>query len=332
MEHKKHSNHLTLIPFGLRKADNQLVDVSSVQKGRDCGCVCPSCHAALIARKGEINQWHFAHAFRGVNEEKVEQCDYSFYLSVALMAKQLFQACESIRLPDYIHTHSVYNRWSHQVLERSIKLTKGRRITPEHWLVDHKLEGIAVDLVCEIAGVKLGIILKRPDKKVRISAADFEGKRVGVIQIDLLETLRIFRNITPSLKVGGFQKALRRFLFDRTDNKQWVYYPRQEVRIAAMQQELSAQMDKDEAKIKANRAKARRHTPAEPAFDKDTSTAAQLSDAPSMPDSPSIAEIDLGEPVRYECVLCEETWTGTEKGLNPCPKCHSHLYRRQLKD
>ncbi len=332
MGYKKHGKHLTLIPFALRKAGEQLVDVSKVQKGKECGCVCPSCHAPLIARKGEINQWHFAHALRGFEGNKVEQCEYSFYLSVALMAKQLFQKCDSIRLPDYIHAHSVYSRYSHQVYKRSIKLTKGRRISPGYWLADHKLNGITVDAVCQIAGLKLGIILERPDKKVLINAANFEGKRVGVVQIDLLETLRIFRNITLSRKVGGFQQALRHFLFDRIDNKQWIYYPRQEIRIAAMQQELSAQIDKDEAKIKANRAKTQIKMHTEPVFDDGTLTEAHPSDSLSIPRKPPKPEVNLGEPVRYECVLCEETWTGTERGGNPCPKCHSHLYRRSLRD
>lgn len=41
-----------LIPFGLHKKSNRLVDVGSVAKGKACGCICPSCQTPLIARQG----------------------------------------------------------------------------------------------------------------------------------------------------------------------------------------------------------------------------------------------------------------------------------------
>lgn len=49
-------------PFGLR--DGSIVtieDISESERGKKCGCVCPSCGAALIARKGEEREHHFAH-------------------------------------------------------------------------------------------------------------------------------------------------------------------------------------------------------------------------------------------------------------------------------
>ena len=35
--------------------------VGEVAKGGDCGCFCPSCRSPLVAKKGRINEWHFAH-------------------------------------------------------------------------------------------------------------------------------------------------------------------------------------------------------------------------------------------------------------------------------
>jgi hypothetical protein len=40
----------------------RLVSITHVPAGRACGCVCPACGAALIARKGHIKRHHFAHA------------------------------------------------------------------------------------------------------------------------------------------------------------------------------------------------------------------------------------------------------------------------------
>jgi len=37
------------IPFGLRSEDQQYVDVADVPKGKQCGCICPSCVMYLIS-------------------------------------------------------------------------------------------------------------------------------------------------------------------------------------------------------------------------------------------------------------------------------------------
>lgn len=52
---------MNLIPFALSLNTNLLVDVDDVQSGKKCGCICPSCNIPFIARKGDVNEWHFAH-------------------------------------------------------------------------------------------------------------------------------------------------------------------------------------------------------------------------------------------------------------------------------
>uniref|UniRef100_UPI002B477B28 competence protein CoiA family protein n=1 Tax=Vibrio vulnificus TaxID=672 RepID=UPI002B477B28 len=75
------------VPFGLRIQDQTFVDVADVVRGKNCGCICPSCHTPLIARQGEEKQWHFAHASRKV-EGTDKECDFSFFVSVRMMARQ----------------------------------------------------------------------------------------------------------------------------------------------------------------------------------------------------------------------------------------------------
>jgi hypothetical protein len=41
--------------------DKKLTSVNDVVSGLACHCACPSCGGQLIARKGEIKTWHFAH-------------------------------------------------------------------------------------------------------------------------------------------------------------------------------------------------------------------------------------------------------------------------------
>lgn len=42
--------------------DGSIVHISEVPSGRACLCVCPGCAAPLVARKGRVNDHHFAHA------------------------------------------------------------------------------------------------------------------------------------------------------------------------------------------------------------------------------------------------------------------------------
>ncbi len=93
------------IPFALEDDTGQLVDVHEVPRGLQCGCICPSCDTPLQARQGEKNAWHFAHATRGTSDQTDQECEYSFYVSVTQMAKQLFAELAEIKisLPEYVY-------------------------------------------------------------------------------------------------------------------------------------------------------------------------------------------------------------------------------------
>ena len=68
-------------PFGLR--DGSIVtieDISESERGKKCGCVCPSCGAALIARKGEEREHHFAHDPNHPCDERIAMMISSYTL------------------------------------------------------------------------------------------------------------------------------------------------------------------------------------------------------------------------------------------------------------
>ena len=48
--------------YGIRQLDNKVVSVEDVPSGISCNCLCPECGSKLIARKGQKNEHHFAHA------------------------------------------------------------------------------------------------------------------------------------------------------------------------------------------------------------------------------------------------------------------------------
>lgn len=51
---------MTLL-FAAPDATGALRFIGEVERGSDCGCWCPVCGSALVARQGAANEWHFAH-------------------------------------------------------------------------------------------------------------------------------------------------------------------------------------------------------------------------------------------------------------------------------
>jgi hypothetical protein len=80
------------LPYGLR-ADGTLAHVSEVPAGLACACTCPSCDAALVARKGRVLAHHFAHYVdRG--------CAGAWETTLHILAKEVIAASRSILLPE----------------------------------------------------------------------------------------------------------------------------------------------------------------------------------------------------------------------------------------
>jgi competence CoiA-like predicted nuclease len=84
---------MSLIPFAYSTPLKKLVDVSDVPSGLSCMCLCPSCNMKLLARKGEVNEHHFSHFDKAIND-----CNYSYWVSVRDMAKQILEASRYIKV------------------------------------------------------------------------------------------------------------------------------------------------------------------------------------------------------------------------------------------
>ena len=47
--------------FAARDAQGGVRFVAEVPRGAACACFCLACGSPLVAKKGEVNEWHFAH-------------------------------------------------------------------------------------------------------------------------------------------------------------------------------------------------------------------------------------------------------------------------------
>jgi hypothetical protein len=83
------------LPFGLRVADHRLVDAQlPLPNGAACGCVCPACGGALIARnRGRFKIRHFAHG---------SDCVNAYESAIHEAAKQIVRELGFVWLPESI--------------------------------------------------------------------------------------------------------------------------------------------------------------------------------------------------------------------------------------
>lgn len=81
------------LPFGLN-ANNVLVHISDVERGKACGCICPSCQSPLIAAKGNKRQHHFKH-------DADCDCESGLESAIHLAAKQIIMERKQITLSEY---------------------------------------------------------------------------------------------------------------------------------------------------------------------------------------------------------------------------------------
>jgi len=212
-------NRLTLIPFALRLEDNQLVDVSAVEKGIQCGCICPSCKTTLIARKGEVNEWHFAHASRGASESTENGCEFSLWVSVTLMAKQIIYAANSINLPSLKMA-----KYSGGYREE-IPIAKQQIVNINKVELERRVSEVYADAVLSIGEYFIAVIFATPQRKL----ADTEYAKmdnIGVLEISLAEAdIWLF-----SRKINGeYSKVISQYVIDEVKNKRWLHHPRRKI-------------------------------------------------------------------------------------------------------
>lgn len=217
-----------LIPFGEQTATGDLVDVGEVEKGERCNCICPSCKTPLIARKGEIKEWHFAHKShaRRIKKETEKPCDMSFAVSVRLMAKQLFECGAHMLLPKY---EKVFSLPIPSFLPlRKDKETKTYTICDENMMgfssveIEQRRMGSVFDLILNVDGWEILVYITYQGR--RFPEVDVPaGSRVGLIEINAMEIKSAFKSITS----GQYKKALSDFLAQSYVGKKWHYHPRE---------------------------------------------------------------------------------------------------------
>lgn len=290
---------LLRIPFALRLADQGLVGPEEVDRGAACGCICPSCGLPLIANQGEDKAWHFSHNTRGHDREVARRCDYSFFVSVAAMVKQLLREGLPLRLPAYRPTVE-YPPNRAAALRESVEVTRQTVLQPTGVEIDVEVNGATCDIVLWHYEHRVALFLVHPEKhSPQMHNQGLRDPRTGVLEIDLSRMAVRY----GELRAGeAFKQELRAFVQEDLGSKRWIYHPREERKTRPVRERLEAAWKERERQFAARPA-------------------------------PLAVVTQETRKVRYACI-CGHEYEGTLPGISSCPACRqpSNLYSRMVQN
>lgn len=281
----------SLIPFGFDVNSGDLCDVGSVSRGVECNCICPSCKTPLIARQGKINDWHFAHQSKNIEQKTEQPCDYSFAVSIRLMIKQLSSEGLDVSLPSYSNIYDAYDAITGRQFEVPYTITKSSMVTLKSVELAGSYEGSQVDIIATIKSFKLIIYITYQGRSVPKGLYAPLNTQTGVLELDAESLLGIFKNVQD----GQYTQALKRHLQECSETMKWIYHPRKSIEIS----KLKTQIEQNSNSF----------------YDKYGSDMAKVG---------SMQQIEVPQPRRnYKCVMCDEMWRGQSR---KCPKCGQQIF------
>jgi hypothetical protein len=205
--------------------ESRIRSVEEVARGLACDCVCPSCSALVIARQGEIREWHFAHAAES-------DCEGGAETALHLAAKQLLLESGGLTIPEF--------RVQHEVRLPDGRVGRGEAHRPERWVDFQTVEAektvgtIRPDIVAVVGHSMLFIeiaVTHFVDEEKRAILSSYE---VPTIEINL-----------ASLQGEHWSwERLGECVIENTQLKRWVHFLDQrslldEAKQTAMQAALS---------------------------------------------------------------------------------------------
>ncbi len=189
------------LPFGLK--DGKIVDISQVDSGLACNCVCPSCNHPLVARKGNIMAHHFAHY-------KSAECAAALQTALHLAAKDILLRIKKIRIPE-VKGYAGGNLGEGFNLGE-ILLHKEQTINFDEVFLEKRVGEIIPDIIIKINGKPMFIEIAvthfiDEEKKKKIEELNVSTLEINLSKLDRKITLEELENI----------------LIDGIENKEWIF-------------------------------------------------------------------------------------------------------------
>lgn len=186
----------TNLIYALR--NDEITSIADVPSGLKCGCVCPACGAALVAKKGSKRMHHFAH-YTG------ENCEYGYESSLHLAAKDILSRAKKIMIPS-VYVHFPSSGKSKELVSQEME------IEVDHVELEKRFNDIIPDIVV-YAGNKfffVEIFVTHPIDEKKLAKLAEQG--ISTIEIDLSH---IEKSVTA--------EELTEILIKSDSRKEWKY-------------------------------------------------------------------------------------------------------------
>jgi len=286
------------IPFGLRNIDNNLVDVSEVERGAKCDCICPSCDTPLMARQGEKNEWHFAHQSLKSFEQTRRECDYSYYVSVRLMIKQLVDKNIELLTPELKGVYIDQGDLTNPVTE-TFMVAEPTLLSVTNAEVEVVFEGHKVDFVFRVGGFSIIVFVCYEGRMFPFGGRKLIGPKCGLLIINLSLMPNLF--VIAKREHKPYVELLKEYLATGLEGKEWFYHPRYGAALA------QAKARVEESKMLQLNYK--------------------LEEKKRTTDYRFTLGKHLNEKrVQYKCVMCGSSWSADSLEERTCERCKTHLY------
>ena len=260
----------------------------------------------MIARHGNIKEWHFAHASRDVFDKTEKKCEYSFYVSVRMMARQIIGEELSLSLPAYETYVSEYIS-GYGEISIPFTVTKTQEITLLNIELEHPILGTVVDVIGNVNQYNFIVYFTHPGRKAPENLISPSNNNFGIISISLMKLEMLFLEAKDSKKT--YQKILYDFLASDIDARKWLFHPR----------------------FEQCKAKATKLLKTEVNIQKQQIYYSELAESEFQIEQ-TVSERDTLEPpqkrmMNYRCMFGSARWQGLHPGGSECPTCKNLVCR-----
>lgn len=180
------------LPYGI--LDGALIHVSQVSSGLACGCRCPACDAALVAKKGQLKLHHFAHA-------KDTDCASSVETALHLAAKAILETRKQIALPAV--EAKLYSA------RHSSLLAPEQTYSLDRVELERRVGKIVPDVLAYVRGRAIAIEVRVTHAVDKPKTGYFRSLGLSAIEIDLSRAPRTFtlEELEPLVVGSGPHKS-----------------------------------------------------------------------------------------------------------------------------
>jgi hypothetical protein len=214
--------------FAGKTRDGDTRFIGEVLRGKACNCFCAWCGSPLIARHGDINEWHFGHE----SSQERPECVVGAINLLRRLATEYLMSEPKLRLPVYRQTLSRPARFG--VLQEVVEWDE-QPIRTASWNVSAPKES-SVAVLTLGNGVEINLHVEISDQRpAMLHGSRAQGKIVFVSRLPSDLALRTQESALSYLKQDG------QFI--------WVYQPDPKGLLMAAHHRLLAKVEEQESRL-----------------------------------------------------------------------------------